>query len=601
MKHIPKHPETLPGYLRKVLSWRKYSSPPPGSLDLLPFDSLSPQEFERFCLHFFLKQFGYFEGFRLHGVSGQRQQGYDIWTIQPDGTGVFAECKRRKKVDLAAAVRKFRSSNHGLTPKDCFWFFTSADLRERDKQIQSVIHEHSASVRVIVYDSHRLTEELRSRAAVFGDLVEMTFGSSWSSKLYNGMEWMVIMFDYWRERDVFSKVLARKGVYETLKELYPQYSLLRFNGRQTPVTVFPANESEWPNIETACTTPLVSTDVPAPDEYGETFDPAGVQRFYQLRALEKGDPKHYWNGATYVMQQLKTSGPGCKLHCKMGRYFQAAATCDALEQELIEALSQRPGSALTLEALPRRRWLHDRLSGEDPVLLGAYRSAAIAISTLIVFFHGELNRHCFLIHERSTRIQAHPYRFHVIPSFMFQPTVRPDEPHLEYSVRHNILREFLEEVYNVPDVRKEHGEANPKWFYEERPVKRLLRMLNSSDPTSRADLYYTGLAVNLMNLRTEICTLLLIRDSKWFQEESAGPRSEKHIICFNDEYLSEEEASQIPRERRLDRDKLRIYMELGSQLEMVKPELMRPENLVPPAAAAIHLGLRVAKYKLGIA
>jgi hypothetical protein len=71
-------------------------------------------------------------------------------------------------------------------------------------------------------------------------------------------------------------------------------------------------------------------------------------------------------------------------HCKLGTYFHALSTSEALDPELTEAYAAWPDSDpdLVWPRLERRAWLHERV--HDPVADGRRRSAALGVSTLTI-------------------------------------------------------------------------------------------------------------------------------------------------------------------------------------------------------------------------
>ncbi|MBU2550154.1 MAG: hypothetical protein KKB20_17225 [Proteobacteria bacterium] len=80
-----------------------------------------------------------------------------------------------------------------------------------------------------------------------------------------------------------------------------------------------------------------------------------------------------------------------------------------------------------------------------------------------------------------------------------------------------MLKEYGEELFSFeldPDVRP------PDYFLSAwGPVAELRAALNSP---RRARLLPTGLALNLINLRWEICTLLLVDDDVWWRKQAAA-------------------------------------------------------------------------------
>lgn len=56
----------------------------------------------------------------------------------------------------------------------------------------------------------------------------------------------------------------------------------------------------------------------------------------------------------------------------------------------------------------------------------------------------------------------------------------------------------------------------------------------------QAQLLVTGAMVNLLNLRPEICTLLLIRDAAWYEQHDTA-RNGRHVFKRNWEFKNDEE------------------------------------------------------------
>jgi|CXWK01.1.fsa_nt_gi hypothetical protein len=88
------------------------SAPVIGKLELLPFDSLSWEDFERLQWRVMRDV----EGLRhaqLYGDRGQAQHGLDVVALAPDGTGLALQSKRTRRfgpAELMAAVKKFRTT-----------------------------------------------------------------------------------------------------------------------------------------------------------------------------------------------------------------------------------------------------------------------------------------------------------------------------------------------------------------------------------------------------------------------------------------------------------------------------------------------------------
>jgi hypothetical protein len=172
---------------------------------------------------------------------------------------------------------------------------------------------------------------------------------------------------------------------------------------------------------------------------------------------------------------------------------------------------------------------------------------------------------------------------------MFQPFIADESgPSMQsqFSVSGTVLREFVEELYGVGELETGDGRIDPDAIYHRREAKLLTGMLESGS----ARLLYTGIAVNLLALRPEICTLLVIDDPRWFENEGGE-------IRFCGEYLRQSERTDLlPDQRWVQLIELR-----GDDLQ---PEFgwkrhLRPGTLVAPGWAGTVLGLEVAREVIG--
>lgn len=94
---------------------------------------------------------------------------------------------------------------------------------------------------------------------------------------------------------------------------------------------------------------------------------------------------------------------------------------------------------------------------------------------------------------------------------MFQPFIPSDSSDLlqgQFSMADTVMREFVEELYGVEELETGDGRVDPEAIYRRREARLLSDMLRSGD----AALLYSGVAVNLLALRPEICTVLIIDD-----------------------------------------------------------------------------------------
>jgi len=93
---------------------------------------------------------------------------------------------------------------------------------------------------------------------------------------------------------------------------------------------------------------------------------------------------------------------------------------------------------------------------------------------------------------------------HVVPSAHFDPIIDIRE---EADVEHLIISEYASELFGRK-LREVHAPYEVEHFPEVRFLRQLLE-------EGGAQLILTGLGFDLLRLRPEICTLLVIHDEKW--------------------------------------------------------------------------------------
>jgi hypothetical protein len=268
-----------------------------------------------------------------------------------------------------------------------------------------------------------------------------------------------------------------------------------------------------------------------------------------------------------------------QVHCKLGTYYHSLSTSERLDPELLEAYAAWPDSQpeQVWPRLERRAWLHERVP--DPVADGRYRSAALGVSTLTIVRvrNRSFDGYKMFLSPRSVTVATQRRRYHP-----FIPGDSSDLVQSQFSVLATVVREFVEELYGVEELETGDGRVDPEAIYRRRESRLLSDMLRTGD----AALLYSGVAVNLLALRPEICTVLIIHDPRWWKRDCGELR-----IC--DEYLQQcEQVELLPDQRwvqliNLDRHDL--------ELDPWWREHLRARTVVAPGVAAIDLGLRVAR------
>ncbi|MCY4145249.1 MAG: hypothetical protein OXE95_08835 [Chloroflexi bacterium] len=283
-----------------------------------------------------------------------------------------------------------------------------------------------------------------------------------------------------------------KNLTDYLQHLY-QCQPFERGGIEHPVTVLYPEIWQVDDVDSLLAPPL-----PKP----EARDFAMYDYAY-LHDLQNSKPRLF-NGATFTLKQIRQQP--LRLRGALGSYFDMLATCAALERELRHAAEQGWMRA------PSRSAYHRQVPPEDALLRGIKRSAAIGIGTLTVC--NDAGVYKAIMARRSQHTAYDSGMLHVLPAMMFCPTTRGFHDAREWSLRHQITREFLEELFGLPEERQP---ASWDFFYEA-PA---LQYLNELLAAGKAALYATGIIINLLTLRPEVGTLLLIHDPAWHARVTA--------------------------------------------------------------------------------
>lgn len=283
-----------------------------------------------------------------------------------------------------------------------------------------------------------------------------------------------------------------KNLTDYLQRLYRCQPFAR-NGIEHPAIVHYPSAEQIHDVDS-----ILDPNPPRP----ESRDFAAYD-FSYLRDLQSSKPFLH-NGSTFTLKSLRLNP--LKLRGALGRYFDMLATCAALEHELREAI------AAGWMRAPLRATFHRQLDPGESLRRGLGRSAAIGIGTLTVF--NDAGVYKAMLARRSERTAFDSGYFHVLPAMMFGPTTSDFADPREWSIKQQVQREFLEELFNMPEDRVPQA-----WdFFHQHPALLYLQELMEA---GSAKLYLTGVIINLLTLRPEIGTLLLIHDPAWYERITA--------------------------------------------------------------------------------
>jgi hypothetical protein len=323
---------------------------------------------------------------------------------------------------------------------------------------------------------------------------------------------------------------------EYLAWKYGEERLLTRAGRPYPAVCYPSRQPDVESVLGALdVAPAVGTSENAVSRLGLLVDP------------------RLTNGHLYVMRRFSPQAR-LTMDCGLGRYFGMLDTSSAIEIELREAILDGARQPSALDAkLPLRHAAH-AAAGGDPITSGVGRDAAIGLSMLVAG-RTERGYQMRLAQRGDGGLGLGCGQLHVVPSGMFDF----HDARRDYHVQAKLREEYSEELFGTVDPAMEYLDA----------------LLRNND----AQLLFTGVAMDLLNLRPEICTLLVINTPEWFEQARRAR--------LNDEFLPETAAGGF-----------NGWVHLASDEAMLQESGLVPERMIPPGAAAFWMGVDVLRANL---
>lgn len=299
---------------------------------------------------------------------------------------------------------------------------------------------------------------------------------------------------------------------ELIRHLESRYqrSAFIFGDKPMPVSVIWKNDSRvidpdsiLGEFDNTVWPPLQESAILGPSDYGEA-------RLYIKQLYEAPPSPIKAEGLNYRMTNIDLSGDVPKMNGAFGWYYDNILTQYAMEWELKRALLK--GRERAVDELNNGKNLPLRASVEaqgDPTISGAGRCASITVSTLMVFNRRNYGYFC-LIRRRSAHVAVSPGMLHVVPAGMFEAMNSFDN----WSIRLNVWRELLEEVYG----EKEQQDTGQAEFSDYMMMKRPIPLLEQMLEDGSAEFSITGLCCDLLNLRPEVCTVLIVKEPRFLED-----------------------------------------------------------------------------------
>lgn len=339
---------------------------------------------------------------------------------------------------------------------------------------------------------------------------------------------------YWYEKDppelTKSNELAEHLAYRYTKlnsELF-DCSPFEIYGKKFPAFVL------WQNNETLSPNAILlnkyTSNIPTKFTKSLILDESDYKKARQLikTESEKGKIKdEYLNYRMTRIDLINYDVP--KIDGELGWYYDNKLTQYAIEWELNKALNSLTASNLhtrlcTKGALPLREAVE--LTDRNPILYGYSRCTTLTLSALIMF-QDRGGDYQFILSKRAQNVGASPNLMHVVPSGMAEPFDNSFKWDLEY----NFWREFMEELYNVHEYHFQENRFDPNMLYNAKPINEITLLLKQG----KAHFSITGICTDLLNLRPEICMILLVDDKEFLDIRQLEPNweSSKDIVRGN--------------------------------------------------------------------
>lgn len=242
---------------------------------------------------------------------------------------------------------------------------------------------------------------------------------------------------------------------------YAHAPLLTLGGVDQPVAIWTAPGEQRCDVDSA-----IGVYEPSDTERGTIGDRA---RLAAILERTEAAGRTLFDGTIAAMRRLH-KGDLLALDWSPGLYFDQLASC--------ESDAVHDGSC-------------------DPLVDGKGRCAGIGVSTVTRVATDDGPR--VWLGCVSGQKPTHGGLLHVMPAAMLEPNSSG-----AVSITDTVLREFAEELFGLQGT----GE---QWWNDTEPIAELRAIFDDGD----ASLEFTGIAMNLVNLRPEVCTLLRIDTPTW--------------------------------------------------------------------------------------
>ena len=137
----------------------------------------------------------------------------------------------------------------------------------------------------------------------------------------------------------------------------------------------------------------------------------------------------------------------------------------------------------------------------------------IGMNCLIAINAGDTYK--FLMQKRTHKTVSNGGKYATIPAFAFQP-INEDYKN-EVNFKHQILREYFEELHDREELILRNKHLTYNWFYKHPPIQRLLKLIDNG----KLEIIPLGFGFDALNAEPNIVFLLIFNDEDFWIEEKA--------------------------------------------------------------------------------
>ncbi|MDX7710645.1 hypothetical protein SJS39_19950 [Aeromonas caviae] len=220
------------------------------------------------------------------------------------------------------------------------------------------------------------------------------------------------------------------------------------------------------------------------------------------------------NNPTFAVDAIDYSAGEIK--CFISSYYRALYSCDI---HFYNIISLYPGlNSKSALSYSKHKTIFDWSCALKNILIDndfSHSELSLGVSCLLVYKtpHGFETILAKKLQDSNGARDAH-----VIPAGMLQPQLtNPDRYSIELDLEKQILRELAEEVFNYSEDAD--IDIHPNLYYAALYKKPQIHHLKQLMEQGKANLYVTGLYLDLFRLRPEILTMLVIEDESWYNNQ----------------------------------------------------------------------------------